>query len=70
MKGTFTTSLARRIGKEELGEAIIADLHRKAGMAVIAALDADDLAPLGGMPRALERDVDRLGAARGKDRVA
>ena len=61
--------VARRIGQKELGEAIVADLDRKAGMAVIAALDADDLPALGGMAGALQRDVDRLGAAGGEDRV-
>ena len=38
-------------------------------MAVVAALDADEPPPLGGMARALQRDVDRLAAARAEHRV-
>ena len=61
--------IARGIREEELREAVVADLDCKSGMSVIAALDADEFPPLGRMPGALERDIDRLPAARREDRV-
>ncbi len=57
-----------RLRQEELGEAVVADLHREAGVAVVAALQADDPSALGGVARALQGDVDRLAAARGEHR--
>ena len=38
LKGTLVDLVLARLGEEELREAVVADLHREAGMAVIAAL--------------------------------
>ena len=51
------------VGEEQLGEPVVAGGDRQAGVAVIGLDDRDDLAALGGVPCALERDVDGLAAA-------
>ena len=51
------------VGEEQLGEPVVAGGDGQPGVAVVGLDDRDDLAPLGGVPRALERDVDRLAAA-------
>ena len=68
LKGTCM-NLVGAVGKEELRETVVADLDRQASMAMVALDDRDDLSALGGVARALQRDVDRLGAAGGEDRV-
>ena len=58
------------VGEEQLGEPVVAGGDRQAGVAVVGLDDRDDLAPLGGVPGALERDVDRLAAAGSEGHLA
>ena len=51
------------VGEEQLGEPVVAGGDGQAGVAVVGLDDRDDLAALGGVPGALERDVDGLAAA-------
>ena len=62
--------LARRpLRQEERGGALVAGGEREAGVAVVALLDGDDGAPFGRVARGLDRDLDRLAAARREHRV-
>ena len=51
------------VGQKDLREPIVAGGQRQAGVTVVGLDDRDDLAALGGVTGALDRDVDGLAAA-------
>ena len=59
--------LLRPVGQEQPGEPVVAGGHGQPGVAVVGLDDRHDLAPLGGVPRGLQRDVDGLAAAAAVD---
>ncbi len=66
----YVDELARRpLRQEERRRPFVAGGEGETGMAVVALLNGDDGAPLGRMARRLDRDLDRLAAARREHRV-
>jgi len=59
----------RPFGEERPREALVPGGEAEAALAVVAALDRDDAAPLGGTPRGLQRHLHRLAPAGREDGV-
>ena len=59
----------RRVREEVAGRGVLARCARQARPPVVAGVESDDLAPAGGMPGGLDRDVVGFAPARGEDRV-
>ncbi len=57
------------VGEEQPGEPVVAGGDGQPGVAVVGLDDRDDLSPLGGMPRRLQGDIDRLAAAAAVDHL-